>query len=203
MSIVRLSCFLAVLLILGGCISGEADSGKRGDEVVSGKKVLMVIAPGNFRDEELFLTKTALEESGIKVSVASRSKGVFTGSKGGKAEAMLAISEAVAVDYDAIVFVGGSGASTYFDDNSALSLARSAYSAGKIVAAICIAPSILANAGLLKGKKATSFPSEEGNLKAKGAVYTRKPVEVDGRIVTANGPESSREFGKAIAGLLK
>lgn len=97
--------------------------------------------------------------------------------------------------FDALVFVGGSGAKIYFDDPTAHRLAREAYENGRVVAAICIAPSTLANAGLLGGKKATCFPSESQNLREKGAVYTGKPVEQDGRIVTADGPGSAREFG--------
>lgn len=101
--------------------------------------------------------------------------------------------------FDALVFVGGSGAKIYFDDPTAHRLAREAYENGRVVAAICIAPSTLANAGLLGGKKATCFPSESQNLREKGAVYTGKPVEQDGRIVTADGPGSAREFGRVIA----
>ena len=87
--------------------------------------------------------------------------------------------------------------------HNALSLAQKFYNAGKITAAICIAPVILANAGLLNGKKATSFPSEENALEDKGAAFTGNPVEADGLIVTAEGPKAARDFGKKIAQLLK
>ena len=68
-----------------------------------------------------------------------------------------------------------------------------------LLAAICIAPSILANAGLLEGKKVTSYSSEASNIKSKGANYTSRPVEQDGKIITADGPGSAKAFGKAIA----
>ena len=72
----------------------------------------------------------------------------------------------------------------------------------KVVAAICIAPSILVNAGILNGRRATAFPSERDNINAVGT-FTGKPVEVDGKIITANGPEAAAEFGKKIADAIK
>jgi protease I len=72
-----------------------------------------------------------------------------------------------------------------------------------ILAAICAAPSILANAGLLKGKTATSFPDEGENLKAKGANFTGQGLEIDGRIITADGPAHAKQFGEAIVKALK
>jgi protease I len=73
---------------------------------------------------------------------------------------------------------------------------------GKVVSAICIAPSILANAGILNGKKATSFPSQRNNINAVGT-YTGTPVEVDGKIITGNGPQAAKDFGKKIAEALR
>lgn len=170
---------------------------------LAGKKALFVIAPSDFRDEELFHTKEVLFREGIESEIASRQPGEIKGVLGGIAKATIALDSANAADYSAIVFVGGSGASVYFDDSTAQNLAREALSSGKIVAAICIAPSILANAGLLKGKRATCFRSQEENLRQKGAEFTGKPVERDGSIITASGPEAAYKFGKEIAKALK
>lgn len=165
-------------------------------------KIVLVIAPQNFRDEELFHTKEELEKAGHETVIASKAMGEATGRMGGKATPEIELSAVKESDFDAIVFVGGGGSNVYFNDPTALGLARKFAGAGKIVSAICIAPSILANAGLLKEKKATAYESEQENLKAKGAEFTGSPVEADGKIVTANGPEAAREFGKKIAGLL-
>ena len=167
------------------------------------KKVLMVIAPKNFRDEELFETKSELEKTGNSVTVASTTLNECVGMLGGKAKPGILIDKVKAEDFDALVFVGGTGSTAYFNNRFALGLARKFSNSGKAIAAICMAPSILANAGLLKGKKATSFPSEEHNLEEKGANFTGKPLEVDGLIITAEGPHVAREFGKKIAELLK
>ena len=165
---------------------------------VEGKRVLFVVAPGNFRDEELFEPKAVLERAGVKTAIASRQAGTITGAGGGKASATIALQSADAANYDAIVFIGGPGASAYFNDSTAQQIAIDAVEQGKILAAICIAPSILANAGILEGKKATCFSGEAGNLQAKGANYTGQAVTVDGRIITANGPSAAKKFGEEI-----
>lgn len=159
----------------------------------------MIIAPKNFRDEELFDTKEELESSGNSVAIASTKTDTATGMLGGTIKPDMTIDDVNVDDYDAVVFVGGSGSSTYFNNQRAHDIARDAYDKGKIIGAICIAPSTIANAGLLKGKRATSFPSEERNLRSKGANYTGKPVEKDGKIITADGPRSARNFGRMIA----
>jgi protease I len=101
------------------------------------------------------------------------------------------------------VFIGGTGSSEYFNNPTAHSIAQEAAASGKLLGAICIAPSTLANAGLLDGRKATSYSSEEGNLKSKGATFTGAGVEADGKIITADGPSSAGQFGKALLEALK
>jgi len=180
----------------------RGEGGEKNMEL-SGKKVLMVVAPVNFRDEELFVPKEILESAGAAITVTSRGVTTAQGSLGKTVAIDKDLTKVNSTDYDAIIFVGGPGTTTYFNDQNALDLAKSAFTSGKVVGAICIAPSILANSGILSGKKATAFPSEAGNLKAKGATYTGESVTVDGKIVTAKGPEAAKEFGEAIKNLLK
>ena len=168
-----------------------------------GKRVLLIIAPENFRDEELFRTQEILDDAGAQTEIACSRKGEITGALGGKAEATLTLNDVNTVDFDAIVFIGGSGATVYFDDQTAHQIAKDGLSQGKILAAICIAPVTLANAGLLKGRKATCFQTEAESLKVKGAIYTGKEVEVDGKIITASGPTTAASFGNAIAEALE
>jgi protease I len=162
-------------------------------------KALLIIAPSRFRDEEYFHTKEELEKAKIGTVTASKTTDVSVGMLGGKVKPGKTLNEVDVNAYDAIVFIGGGGSQVYFDDQSALNIAKRAESAGKIVAALCIAPSILANAGILRGRKATAFPSEEMNMRAKGADFTGASLTVDGKIITANGPAAAKDFGKAIA----
>jgi len=166
------------------------------------KKVLMVIAPRDFRDEEYFETRKILEDAGNKVTVVN-STGQPSKSMFGKiVKPDKNFFDVDTKDFDAIVFVGGMGTTAYFNNNRALTLAKEFNKSGKIIAAICIAPSILVNAGILNSKKATSFPSERNNINAVGT-YTGKLVEIDGKIITGSGPEATKEFGKKIAEALK
>lgn len=167
------------------------------------KKAVMIIAPEDFRDEELFEPKEILEKCSVEVKIASVSLDVAVGKLGAKVKPDMLLKEIKAKDFDAVIFVGGIGASRYFDDQQAHDLARGALKENRVVAAICIAPVILARAGLLKDKRATVFSSEEKEIKGRGAKYSGRPVERDGNIITAAGPFAATEFGKEIAKALE
>ena len=169
---------------------------------LQGKRVVMIIASQQFREEELFEPRKALEAEGAAVTLASSSLEPATGMLGGTAKADVPITTVSASDYDAIVFVGGMGSGEYFDSPTAHKIAQEAVQQSKIVAAICIAPSTLANAGVLEGKKATCYPSESDNLRAKGANYTGSAVERDMNIITGEGPGAATQFGQALVSAL-
>jgi protease I len=160
----------------------------------------MIIAPQNFRDEELLYTRDELETAGAQVTVASTTTGTVTGMFGATATPDITIDQVKVDDYDAVVFVGGSGSEVYFDNPTALNIAKETHSKNKLLTAICIAPSILANANLLQGKRATVWAGDKyiNILRSKGANYTGESVTQDGRIITANGPEAARQFGRTI-----
>jgi protease I len=162
------------------------------------KKIVLVIAPKNFRDEEYFVPKEALKKAGFALKTASTLKGEIKGAYGKTAESQMTIDEIDEKNFDAIVFVGGGGASVYFENPHAWNLAKSFYNNDKLVCAICIAPVILANAGLLKGKTATSYIDGKDAIIKGGAVWTGKDVEADGRIITANGPLAADGFASEI-----
>lgn len=170
---------------------------------LSKKKVLFIIAPNNFRDEELFDTQSELDTLGATTIIASKNTGEISGVMGGTAKATLTLEKVNSQDFDAVVFVGGAGAAEYFNDATAQKIAKDFAEQEKIVAAICIAPSILANAGLLQAKRATCFSSETDNLREKGCSYTGNDVEIDGKFITANGPAAAKRFGQEIAQALE
>lgn len=165
---------------------------------LQGKKVAMVIASQNFRDEEYLHPKEVLELYGAQITTVSSSKNPARGMLGAVAHPDILLSELNSSDYDSVLFIGGGGAREYFDNPTAHKIAKETLDSGRILGAICIAPSILANAGLLNGKKATCYSSEIENLKSKGAIYTGADVETDGNIVTATGPQAARKFGDII-----
>ena len=167
------------------------------------KKVLMVIASDQFRDEEYQKPRAILEKAGMQVTVASSSLKESTGMLGLKVKPDILLKDAKMESFDAVIFVGGMGATEYWDNPDAHRIAKSAYAAGKPTTAICLAPMTLANAGLLKGKKGTIWKDVVGDFKTKGVVYTGKPVEQDGKLITGSGPAAAEEFGNALVEALK
>jgi len=189
---------LVLLAVYSLSAAGPSEEGAGGM-----KKVVMIIAQNDFRDEELLQPKKLLKENGIEVKVASTTLDYVAGMLGARVKPDMLVNDIKVEDFDAIIFVGGSGAEQYWDDPLAQSLAQGAVSSGRIVAAICIAPVTLARAGILEGKRATVFSSEASLLTAKGAKYTGNPVEKDGNIITASGPSAAEEFGEELVKALK
>jgi protease I len=209
-------CLLAFMgLLMAGCQEQKEEIKTSPEETqiatpeesqykdLTGKKVVMIIAPEDFRDEELIEPQNVLTEKGAEVKVASVSLETCKGMLGAQVRPDMVISDIIPEKWDAIILVGGSGASKYWDDASVHSILNEAVKQNKIVGAICIAPVTCANAGILTGKKATVYETEASRLKEKGAEYTGASVQIDGRIITANGPQAAKEFGEAIATALK
>ncbi len=170
-------------------------------------KIAVIIAFRDFRDAEYFLSKGILEKAGAEVKTFSNRKGKAIGADGGDVEVDLLISEIKAINFDAIVFVGGPGCLDSLDNADSYKIARETVSQNKVLAAICISPVILARAGVLSGKRATvwSSPMDVRPIKIleeNGAVYQGASVVVDGKIVTADGPEAAKEFAERIEELL-
>jgi len=165
-------------------------------------KVLLVVAD-NYRDEEFEASYQAVKEAGLLPVIASKGRGELKGMLGGRTKAELALRDVNPDDYKAVIFVGGVGADVFWDDPDAHRIAKDMYAQKKLVCAICIAPVTLAKAGLLKGVKATSWPSVSPTLKMLGAQYVNLPVVEDKGIITANGPQSASFFKEAILRKLK
>jgi len=171
---------------------------------LKGKKVLMVIAARDFQDTELSVTRQKIEEAGASVTVASTKVGTISGMLGGTASAEVLLKDVTAAPYAAVVFIGGSGTKALFDDADAHRLARNGVAEKKVVGAICIAPCILAKAGVLKDRRATVWAGKEfvDILKANGARVRKQSVVGDGKIVTGNGPKAAEKFGARIVRVL-
>jgi protease I len=173
----------------------------------SAPHVLMVIAPQDFRDEEFQLPYEALRAAGAQIIVASVHAGVCTGMLGATVSADSALGDIHKSDWDLIVCVGGSGAACYFDDTHLWNLLSNSVVAGLPIAAICIAPTTLAHAGLLKGLRATAWPDCRADLEAHGAQWVDDDVVVDtaktgATVVTACGPQAAKSFGVQLVDVL-
>ena len=165
---------------------------------------LIVIAHEGFQDQEYAGTRKGLEDASYTITVASTEAGECIGKFGRKEEAALALRDVDVQDFDKVAFIGGPGAAALADDEDAKRIARETTKQGKVLGAICIAPTILARAGVLKGKRATVWGNggeEAALLTEEGAIYTGEDVTVDGKIVTGNGPGAAEEFGRILAEL--
>ncbi len=199
---------IASVTILAGCVGKEevTPSTPKSSVIEGGEKnILMVIAPEDFRDEELFVPTRIFEEKGAKVTIASTSTAVAKGMLGETVKPDLTISDVKVEDYDAFVIVGGTGSKKYlWADEELRAVVKKAYNGDKILAAICFAPVVLANAGILDGKEATVFPDRGAidELKKAGAIYVDKSVVVSDRIITAKFTDSAEEFALRIMTIL-
>ncbi|MCW3135428.1 MAG: DJ-1/PfpI family protein [Canidatus Methanoxibalbensis ujae] len=174
-------------------------------EPMRGRNILMVIAPEDFRDEELFEPKEIFEKKGAEVTIASTTTEMAKGMFGRTIKPDLRISDVNVEDYDAIVIVGGAGSKEYlWDDKELRAMVKEAYNKNKVLAAICLSPVVLAKAGILDGKKATVFPHKEAidELKKNGAYYVDENVVVSDNVITGRDTESTEEFSLKICDAL-
>lgn len=130
-------------------------------------KILMIIPPERFRDEELFITKEELENEGHSIIIASTKTGEIHGSRGGSIHSDIIIDDVNTKDYIAVVFVGGGGSKLLFNNQAAIKIAKNMNDQKKIVSAICLAPVILANAGILMKKMPQLLALKQKQLKTK------------------------------------
>ncbi|MCL2460519.1 MAG: DJ-1/PfpI family protein [Euryarchaeota archaeon] len=168
------------------------------------KNVLIVIAPLDFQDEELSKTIAELEKKDISYTIISTREGLAVGMRGGKVLIDKTVSDMYHTTdtYAALIIIGGSGTpATLWNSKNLRTLATEYYEKQKIVAAICLAPVVLARAGILQGKNATVFNDDSfiAELKTGGATYVSSPIVVDGTIITGNGPSAAPAFGEKIA----
>ena len=175
---------------------------------LGGKTIAMVIAFRDFRDAEYFIPSNILIYRGAKIITVSTKKGIAVGADGGDIEVQLTPHEFRAEAFDALVFIGGPGMAKELDNEDFHKMAQDMAKSGRLLAAICIAPVLLAKAGILQGKKATvwSAPMDKSPinmLEEAGASYQDKNVVIRDRIITANGPAAAKEFGQALVKALQ
>ncbi len=170
-------------------------------------KALIIIAKDGFQDLELRGVRNALLAAGFDVVLSSMDIGTCEGKFGSNERSEIALRDVVVTDYDRIVFIGGPGAERLVGDIDVERVVHDTVEAGLPLGAICLAPTILAEAGVLDGKKATVWDDGERTqieiLERNGATYTGESVATDGCVMTANGPEAAEEFGAAFATLGK
>lgn len=172
------------------------------------KKILLVIAHKEFRDEEFLIPKSVFENNGYSVDIISDKIGIAEGSLGYKINIDKTINDINSIiDYCCISIVGGAGVKKYlYNNNSLIDLISKFYNNNKVISAICISPILFAKANLLKNKKVTFFKNDEeavNIMKKSFCLIENKNVVSDGNIVTADGPNSALDYGVEVINILK
>ncbi len=176
---------------------------------LSHKKILIILAYQGYQDYEFETVKDYLEMFGAQIDIASTNLGTASGKLGGFASVDLLIQEVEINNYNAVIFIGGPGAEELKNNQAVKHLAQLANRECELLAAICIAPVILANAGVLRNKRATVFVAEDYQHPAEelvnsGAEYIDNKIVVqDKNIITANGPQAAQDFVELITKQLK
>lgn len=156
------------------------------------KKVILFAAEG-FEEIEALTVVDVLRRGGVQCDICSTNEHNVTGSHGIAISADVLINEVNFREYDGIVLPGGMPGSENLKNNiKVIEIVKDFYMSGKLIGAICAAPIALEEAGILQGRKITSYPNVKDRLG--NCIYTENPVEVDGNIITSRGPATSIAF---------
>jgi protease I len=175
--------------------------GKQNAEL-NGKKIA-ILATDGFEQAELTEPKKNLEEAGAKVEVLSTKEGKIKGwdktDWGSTVKVDRLVADANPTDYDALVLPGGQmNPDKLRMDKTAVSFVREFAQSGKPIAAICHGPWTLIEAGVVKGRTMTSWPSVHTDLINAGANWVDREVVSDGNFITSRKPEDIPAFSRAI-----
>ncbi len=155
-----------------------------------------------FEDLELIYPLHRIKEEGHEVYVASFQRGEITGKHGYSVDVDLTFDEVDPDEFDALVLPGGKAPEIVRLNEKAVEIARKMFEAGKPVASICHGPQILISAGVLRGRKGTSYVGIKDDMKNAGVEWVDEPVVVDGNWVSSRHPGDlyawMREFVKLL-----
>lgn len=156
--------------------------------------VLVPLAQG-CEELEAVTVVDLLRRAGIRVVTAGLDDRPVRASRGMVLIPDTTLNDVLGESFDMIVLPGGQpGATNLGKDERVTGLLRQMARAGKYTAAICAAPKVLAQSGLLEGRRATSFPGSVEPGSVPGLDYVDDPVVVDGKVITSRGPGTAMDF---------
>lgn len=173
-----------------------------GKQDLRGKKVAIVVTDG-FEQVEMTSPREALQKAGAETKIVSPTKGKVKGWEhtewGDEFPVDVALEQAKADDYDALLLPGGvMNPDKLRRDDRALEFVRAFFNAGKPVGAICHGPWTLIDAGVVRGRKVTSYESIQCDLKNAGADWVNEEVVVDNGLVTSRKPDDLPAFNRKL-----
>ena len=156
-----------------------------------------------FEDVELIYPLHRLREENHEVFVASFRRGVITGKHGYTVNADVSFDEVDPDEFDALVLPGGRAPERIRLNERAVEIARKMFEDGKPVATICHGPQILISAGVLRGRRGTSYPGIRDDLINAGVEWIDEPVVVDGNWVSSRHPDDLYAWMREFVRLLR
>ena len=170
---------------------------------LDGKKVAILVADG-FEQVEMTKPREALDEAGAQAKIVSlkpgKIQGMYHADKGDKFDVDLTVKDARPEQFDALMIPGGLfNPDALRMDQNALEFARHFFREHKPVAAICHGPQVLISADLVRGRKMTSWPAIQVDMRNAGARWVDEEVVVDNGLVSSRKPDDIPAFnGKMI-----
>jgi protease I len=169
-------------------------------DMLKGKRVA-ILAADMFERVELEEPRKALEDEGAETEVVSLEEGEIQGfdhfDPANMVKVDKTVEDASPDDYDAVLIPGGVGNPDQLrGDENALSFVRGFHEAGKPMAVICHGPWVLVESGVVGGKRVTSWPTLETDIRNAGGEWVDEEVVVDGNLVTSRKPDDIPAFNR-------
>jgi protease I len=170
------------------------------EQKLDGKKVAILVADG-FEQVEMTKPREALNQAGAETKIVSLKSGKIQGmnhaEKGDKFEVDVTVNEARPQEFDALLIPGGLyNPDAMRTNEKALEFTRHFFREGKPVAAICHGPQVLINADLVRGRKMTSWPAIQVDMRNAGARWVDEEVVVDNGLVSSRKPDDIPAFNR-------
>lgn len=161
-------------------------------------RALVPLAEG-FEETEAVTVIDLLRRAGFRVTAAGLCAGPVAGSRGVALVPDTTLHAVADQTFELIVLPGGqAGAERLAGEEMLLQMLRDAARAGALIAAVCAGPRVLARAGLLGGRRVTSFPGALDGIEPADWAYCEEPVVTDGRLITSRGPGTAMDFALAV-----
>jgi protease I len=169
---------------------------------------ILIMATSGFEESELFGPREILHRRGATVALASPDlapiQATVRDDPGRTIRPDVRIEDVSAERYDALLLPGGViNPDALRTNEHAIALIRSFAEAGKPVAAICHGPWLLVEADLLRGRRATAWPSIRTDLRNAGATVVYEAAVIDGNILTSRSPDDVPAFTTALIGMIE
>ena len=166
---------------------------------LKGKRIA-ILAEQDFEDVELMEPLKAMKEAGAQIFIVGSGSQTSYQGKRGKITIKVDIDadKVRAEDFDAVIIPGGYAPDKMRLHQPMIDLVRKAHDLGKVIAAVCHGPQLLISAGIVSGRRLTSWPSVAIDLKNAGAIWVDEPLVKDGNIITSRRPSDLPLFNRAI-----